>query len=272
MCQSIEQLKECEDNSQQQMWYHLTGTTCYGNTFSNITQYSKLEHPTYLKVSPECTYYCIGGAQTGSKSLTGWQLPDIAVVILEIKPLVVQIENSSNAPNVNFGEDVETLITRLSDHYILHINEAISSYDYGDNVHSHRWICIGINKSMGEYAKTYKFPERLEVSNPPYCARDIAEPDDSIDSILWRKDNTSRVDNQKAPIPGEVHQIARAGTGMGSSWNPNLVTSWEGATPRPTTYGGAIRHPKLTWKDYGDNPVGPTRLATNTELVRSMSA
>ena len=52
MCQSIEQLKDCNDNSQQQMWFHLTGTTCYGNKFANVTQYSKLEKPMYLKVSP----------------------------------------------------------------------------------------------------------------------------------------------------------------------------------------------------------------------------
>ena len=31
-------------------------------------------------------------------------------------------------------------------------------------------------------------------------------------------------------------------------------------------------HPKLNWVDYGNNPVGPTRLATNNELARSMSA
>ena len=85
MCQAIEQLKDCNKNSQQRMWHHLTGTPCYGNTFANITKYSKLKHPIYLKVSPECTYYCVGGAQTGSNSLTGWQLPDISVVILEIE-------------------------------------------------------------------------------------------------------------------------------------------------------------------------------------------
>ena len=272
MCQSIEQLKDCNENSQQQMWYHLTGTTCYGNTFANITQYSKLEKPMYLKVSPECTYYCVGGAQTGSNSLTGWQLPDVSLVILEIEPLIVQIENSSNAPNVNSGIDVMTLKQRLSSKYVLHIKDQVSSYDYGDNVHSSRWICIGIHKRMGEFASSYTFPNKLEITQPAYCARDIADPDESVPPSLWRKDNTSRLGQQIEPIPGEVHSIARAGPGMGSSWNPNLVSSWDGATPRPTTYGGAIRHPKLSWVDYGYNPVGPTRLATNNELARSMSA
>ena len=81
MCQEIEKIKNCKDNVQQRMWNRLTGTPCYGNTFTNITQYSKLERPMYLKVSPECTFYCIGGDQTGSVSLTGWQLPDVALVI-----------------------------------------------------------------------------------------------------------------------------------------------------------------------------------------------
>ncbi len=272
MCQAIELLKDCNKNSQQRMWHHLTGTPCYGNTFANITQYAKLEHPIYLKVSPECTYYCVGGAQTGSNSLTGWQLPDISVVILEIEPLIVQIENSSNAPNVNLGHDVMTLKQRLSDRYVLHIRDQVSSYDYGDNIHSRRWICIGLHKRMGDHASSYIFPNKIKLTQPPYCARDIADPDESIPPSLWRKDNTSRSRSQSQPIPGEVHPLARAGPGMGSSWKPNLVTSWDGATPRPTTYGGAIRHPKLNWVDYGDNPVGPTRLATNNELARCMSA
>jgi len=223
----------------------------------------------YLKVSPECTYYCIGGHQTGSESLTGWQLPDIAIVILEIEPLVAQIENSSNAPNVNSGNDVQTLKNRLSTKYTLHINECMSSYDYGDNVHSERWICIAIHESMGQASQDFQFPEKLEVTSPPYCARDIAEPDSDVPGHLWRRDNTERVQWQTNPKPGHVHSIARAGTGMGSSRNPNLVSSWEGSTPRPTTTGGAIRHPKLTWKDTGYNAVGPTRLATNKELVRA---
>jgi hypothetical protein len=28
MCQAIEQLKDCNKNSQQRMWHHLTGTPC----------------------------------------------------------------------------------------------------------------------------------------------------------------------------------------------------------------------------------------------------
>ena len=272
MCQTISQISSCTDNVQQRMWSELTGTQSMGNTFTNITQYTKIEKPMYLKVSPECTYYCIGGAKTGSNSLTGWQLPDIALVILEIQPLIAQIENSSNAPNVNDGKDVLTLKQRLSTKYTLHISDNTSSYDYGDNVHSERWICIAIHNDMGTYAQTYKFPEKIPLTQPPYCARDIADPDDEVPNELWRKDNTIRFRTRKEPKPGQIHALASAGSGMGPSNNPNLITSWEGATPRPTTYGGAIRHPKLNWIDHGNNSVGPSRLVTNNELVRSMSA
>ena len=272
MCEEVKQIQNCNKNKQQQMWKHLTGTPCYGNTFTNITRYSKLERPIYLKVSPECTYYSIGGGQSGSNSLTGWQLPDVALVILEIEPLIAQIENSSNAPNVNNGDDVMTLKQRLSIKYTLHINDNMSSYDYGDNIHSERWICIAIHESLGEYAKTYTFPKGIQVTEPPYCARDIAEPDSDVPATLWRKDNTERYQYRMKVVPGQVHPLARAGPGMGPSGNPNLISSWEGATPRPTTTGGAIRHPKLSWIDRGYNKIGPSRLATNTELVRSMSA
>jgi len=233
------------------MWEYLTGTTCYGNTFTNVTRYSKIDHPMYLKVSPECTYYCIGGDQTGSNSLSGWQLPDVALVILEVEPLIAQIENSSNAPKVNNGDDVMTLKQRLSAKYTFHINDCMASYDYGDNVHSERWVCIAVHECTGEYSKTFKFPDKLKVTEPPYCARDIADPDCEVPKSLWRVDNAQRLRKHCEPIPGHVHPLARAGSGMGPSDNPNLISSWEGATPRPTKIGGAIRHPKLEWIDTG---------------------
>ena len=272
ICQSIPQISDCKENKQQQMWCDLTGTMSMGNTFTNVTQYSKLERPIYLKVSPECTYYCIGGPKTGSKSLTGWQLPDIAIVILEIEPLIAQIENSSNAPNVGDGKDVMTLKERLSNTYTLHISEKTLSYDYGDNVHSERWICIAIHNRMGEYAQNFKFPEKVPVTQPPYCARDIADPDNEVPPELWRKDDSKRFRTVKDPIPGQVHALATAGPGMGPSNNPNLTSSWEGASGRPTTYGGAIKHPRLDWIDYGRNHIGPRRIATNNERVKIMSA
>ena len=63
----------------------------------------------YVTVSPECMDYSVAGKQAGSDGMTGWQLPDVALVLLEIEPMMLRIENSSNAPQVLNGKDILTL-------------------------------------------------------------------------------------------------------------------------------------------------------------------
>ena len=272
-CQHVRGIKDCIYNLQQRMWHDLTGTTCYGNTFVNVTQYRNLPKPMYVTVSPECTDFCIAGKQVGSDGLTGWQLPDIAIVLLEIEPLMLRIENSSNAPQVLNGKDVLTLKTRLSSKYVLHIYPEVHSYDYGDCVHSIRWICIGCHHRMGNYAYNYNFASAVEAPTPPYCVRDIADPEHMVPLSYWRPaTDTDRRVNYKTPEPGQVHRLASAGVGMGIPNMVNTVSSWDGALPRPTTYGGAGRHPRLLWKDTMNNSIGPTRVSTIHERIKGMSA
>ena len=226
----------------------------------------------YLKVSPECQNYSIKGNQAGSLGLTGWQLPDIAIIILEIEPLMIQIENSSNVVNVNNGEEIARLKQQLSHKYVLHFKTTMKSYDYGDNVHSHRFVCIGCHINMGTLAHEYKFPDAVPVTDPPYCARDIADPDTLVPRRYWQQDNTKRLPELRNVIPGNPHYIASAGKDMGPPECPNKISSWEGATPRPTKLGGGIRHPKLSWILDTKNPVGLSRTATIHERVKCMSA
>ena len=256
------------------MWRHVTGTQCYGNTFSNVTQYKKLVRPMYVTVSPECTYYSVGGSQTGGVSLTGWQLPDIAIVLLEIEPLVFRIENSSNAPYVNDGEEIAVLKQRLACRYTLHIMPDAKSYEFGDVVHRERWICIGFHQVMQKHSNSYKFPVKLNRTQPPYCSRDIADPEDLVPKNYWRPDNTGghRIQINGIPDPGDVYPLASAGVGMGPPDNVNLISSWDGAFSTPTAIGGAGRRPKIGWHDKGYNPVGPNRVSTLHERVKSMSA
>ena len=215
-CQLIKSTKDCIYNLQQRMWCDLTNTKCYGNTFVNVTQYANLTKPMYVTVSPECIDYSVAGKQAGSDGMTGWQLPDVALVLLEIEPMMLRIENSSNAPQVLNGKDILTLKTRLSTKYVLHIFPEVHSYNYGDCVHSVRWICIGCHHKMGSYAYTYQFASETPLSTPPYCIRDIADPDDSVPLTQWRKASvTDRRVTYYPPKAGQVHRLASAGMGMG---------------------------------------------------------
>ena len=93
---------------------------------------------------------------------------------------------------------------------------------------------------MGNYAYDYNFASAVEVSTPPYCVRDIADPEHMVPISYWRSaTDTDRRVNYKTPEPGQVHRLASAGVGMGIPDMVNTVSSWDGALPRPTTYGGA---------------------------------
>ena len=142
-------------------------------------------------------------------------------------------------------------------------------------INRERWVLVGFLKTMGVHAQGFEFPSPIfdESSSDFPKARDNAVPDECVPPIYWRKDNTKRVRNQVHTMPsaGELLCLARSGEGMGSSVYPHPVSSWDGISPGPTTLGGAIRFPKIDWKDKGFNSVGPTRLRVPVEVPRFMS-
>ena len=269
-CQAIKRSESCADNLQQQMWIDFTNTPCYGNTFSKMTSYKYLAKPMYMTAGPPCTFFCVGGDQLGDDSETGWMFADTALIFLMIMPLVFRVEQSGNVINVNDGEEVNKFRAALEQYYVLHI-KIIECWDLGDNVHRSRWFCVGFLRNMGAAAINFKHPNAINGDITPYCARDIALPDADVPRTFWRKDNTDRL-SQTQPEPGQIHKLARAGIGMGHSNNPNLVTSWLGATPGPTTFKGGVKRPSLNWNDSGNNPIGPARTDTPVEMCRAMSA
>ena len=271
-CDRIARHSNCKDNLQQQLWGMLTGTTCYGNAYSFLHKYTNLQRPMYLTIGPECIDFCIGGSKDGPRGATGWMTIEAIRIILMIKPLAVRIEQSGNI--TKFPEVLEFIRDNLSTEYAIHELKT-QVWRYGDVNNRERWVLVGFLNNMGVHAQEFKFPEQIfnESSVDFPIARDLAVPDECVPAIYWRRDNTSRTRSQvKAkPIPGELFNLAKAGPGMGSSVNPNAVSSWDGLAPGPTTLGGAIRFPKIDWYDIGDNPVGPTRLRVPVEVPRYMS-
>ena len=246
-CQAISKSTHCSDNLQQQMWMDFTQTPCYGNTFSKMTSYKDVTRPVYLTAGPPCTFFCIGGHQTGDYSETGWMFADTALIILLILPLVFRVEQSGNFENVNEGAETIKFKQALQHHYVLHTS-TLECWDHGDNVHRTRWFCNGFRIEMGALVTDFQHPH-LEINTndiTPYCGRDIAIPDEDVPPMFWRKDNTRRI-YSAVRSPGKVHKLARAAPGIRPPGNPNLITSWDGATPGPTTLKGGVRRPTLSW-------------------------
>ena len=271
-CDKIKRHSKCEDNLQQRLWNILTGTTSYGNAYSFLHKYTNLQRPMYLTVGPECIDFCIGGSKDGPAGATGWMTIEAIRIILMIKPLALRIEQSGNISK--FPEVLEFIRNNLSTIYAIHELEA-QVWRYGDVINRERWVLVGFLKTMGVHAQGFEFPTPIfdESSVDFPKARDNAVPDECVPPIYWRKDNTKRTRNQvhSMPIAGELLGLARSGEGMGSSVYPHSVSSWDGISPGPTTLGGAIRFPKIDWKDRGFNSVGPTRLRVPVEVPRFMS-
>ena len=169
---------------------------------------------------------------------------------------------------------LEFIRTNLSTEYTIHELKT-QVWRYGDVNNRERWVLVGFLNNMGVHAQGFEFPEPIfdESSVDFPKARDCAVPDECVPAVYWRKDNTKRTRSQveTKPTAGELFNLAKAGIGMGSSVNPNAVSSWDGLAPGPTTLGGAIRSPKIDWRDSGKNPVGPTRLRVPVEVPRYMS-
>ena len=270
-CNTIIRTSSCTDNLQQRMWTDLTGTPCLGNTFSNIAKYLQHEKPTMIASCQPCTDYCIGSTQTGVQGETGWMFVEQTNIILLTLPLTFRLEMSSNAVLVNEGKEFKDVKTRLTQHYHIY-SHVYNTWTMGDPIHRLRLFIVGFLREMGESAENFKFPETQfgGQEGKLHTARDMAIPDSQVPLRFWRKDNTTRLEPSQ-PEPGQVHRLSRAAPGMGPSTNPNLVTSWEGAAPSPTTTNGGTRRPAISWVDHGTNPVGPTRLTTPTETQRNMS-
>lgn len=249
----------------QSMWQDLTGTTCYGDTFKQ--DYSQLTRPDYLTSGQPCIDYSRSGSQMGDEGETGWMFTAQTKVILQLQPLAVRLEISDQAIKVHEGKEVIQVVKTLKQFYIT-TTEIIPVWHYGDCTSRCRLFIIGLHKSLGQEAHTFKFPLQTHTSDNIIKFRDIAVPDEEVPTGYWRYDNPVRIE-WRSPVATMTHKIAETGKTMGHSSNPNTILSWEALGNTQTTYNGGARRPRLDWIMTPDGPVGNTRLTVPIETVRA---
>ena len=270
-CQQFKRTLNCESNPQQKIWTYITGTKCLGNTFSDTSKYKKVQRPVNITAGQPCTDYCLGGNQEGAEGQTGWMFVEQMKIILAVLPLTFRLEMSDNAQQINGGKEVQQIQDEASLQYFTR-KEVLRVWEHGDGSNRARFFFVGFLQTPGmqEAVTHFSFPAPTFNTDHSHCARDWAVPDDEVPANCWRKNNTWRI---RHPIPqqGRIHYLAKAGSGMGPSHNPNQVTSWDRVAPGTTTWNGNNRRPKLSWQDTGYNPVGPTRITTPVENPRQQS-
>jgi site-specific DNA-cytosine methylase len=260
---------DCTENRQQRMWMDLTGAPCLGNTFSNPTKYDSLPTPDYLTSGQPCPDYSRSGSKLGANGKTGWMFVQQTDIILRIKPKIFRLEISDHALHINGGKEVEQVIDSLSPAYNVKW-KLLKVSEFGDPTNRIRLIIIGTllvyDKSITEDI-SFTFPEVTCDPESQLRIRDTAVPDSAVPESYWLDTDPKRT-VWKEPQCGKIHLIARSGPGMGQSYSPNAVQSWESIANTQTTFGGGGVRPMLGWTMGRENKIGPTRKTVPIEAVR----
>ena len=138
---------------QQRLWYQLTSSPNYPDTFRDIPH--NAYRPYYLKSGQPCpNYTCEGSAGVegcGASGSTGWMFVEQGRTIINLKPLSFCLEMTDNAIWINKGSEVNQLMLKLQSEYVLHYN-LIQLWRNGDPTSRRRMFIVGMHKSLGEHA------------------------------------------------------------------------------------------------------------------------
>jgi site-specific DNA-cytosine methylase len=253
------------DKAQALMWEHLTKSKCLGDTFKIRTAELRGSGLKYLKTGMPCPDYSSWGNHTGSKGKTGWMFTEQVPLILEIEPLVVRIEMSDNAVNINKGSEVNKVIELLTKKYTVY-SKIIAVKDHGDPTSRKRLFIVGVHHKLGQLAHTFEWPNDLVNNN--IDLRALATPDRIVPTNYWRKDKINRIMKPNTSSRG-LRLIGMAKTETDHCDKPKRVYSWDGLANTQTTFNGGGRRPKLDHKE--GEPILLTRMTTPLETVRMAS-
>lgn len=253
----------------QAVWSNIYGGQCLGNTFT--VDYSKVERVVYLMSGQPCPDYSRSGSHEGEFGKTGWMFVRQVSKILMVRPVVFRLEISDYVCEINRGDEIKSVIRQLSKIYNVKFT-TLSVWDYGDPSHRKRVFIVGFSKELGDVADWFEFPEEIFSAEHSHCARDVAEADDKVPELYWRRcSNDKKLDyTGNNPQPGKLLKVGSAGNGIGPCQCPNAVYSWDGTFNTQTTVNGGGRRTRLDW-DKSKDKVGETRLTTPVEAVRIAS-
>ena len=110
---------------------------------------------------------------------TGWMLVDQVRMILQLMPLVVRLEISDFAWQVNGGEEVKCVLKQLREHYVIK-HKILEVWDYGDVSTRTRLIIVGFAKQIGSVTEMFEFPAAEYDDDHWHCARDVAVSDEEV--------------------------------------------------------------------------------------------
>ena len=252
------------------MWEGVTGTKCLGDTFK--VDFTKQKQVVYLKSGQPCPDFSsshAGGKSPGSSGKTGWQFVAQVEKISQKNPVVFLIEMVANVLQVNDGMEVDTVVEATSQDYVVH-QQVLSVAQYGDCSNRKRLFIVGFCKErVGCMANKFEFPQPEFDEHNFYTARDVAVPDDVVPDKYWLHEDVEPFIPYKDPLPLCIHKIGHIKPGMGPSWRPYAVQTFDGIFPTQTTHNGGGRRVPLSWKQ-GD-PIRRARVTVPTEAPRVAS-
>ena len=167
----------------------------------------------------------------------------ITLAMMAIGPQAIFSEMADYAMRVNGDETVKWILAALRVRYHV-VMRIVKVWDYGDGSHRKRLITVALRNDTAK-ASDYEMPPAVYTQANPHTARDTAVPDEEVPASHWLTKPLTKLYDWTPPVAGELHRIGRLGVGMGPSWNPSLVLTFDGTHNGPTTYGGGGFKPPL---------------------------
>ena len=240
------------DKKLKEMAFDFTGSKSLGDTFAQ--DFSKHHAPAMVSATVQCIDYSSGSPKVGTEKQhgvdgdSGWQFVMVAEPVLQLRPLIIEMEMVGNAVKVHESREFLFICTAITRQPYELVAALVRMQSYGDIINKERVILVANHKAMGKVAAEYRIPTGNFSDAVSFCAKDVI--DEKPDEARRRQypDHPVRIRTTK---PGELQLAARCGKGQGFSNRLNASYAVDGLLPATTTYAGG-RHLPEGWKPGDD--------------------
>ena len=166
------------DPVRQRLYNDFSGGTCLRDIVE--LDWARIPAAMIWLITLPCIDFARSGGHLGRHGKTGHLYVLVVQPLLTKKPKVFVHEMSDYADEVNDGEEVRMVIALLSEEYVVYKQILANGMaDYGDSCHRKRLVLVSFRKDFAG-AHEWEVPAAKYGVWKPYCARDIAEPDEDV--------------------------------------------------------------------------------------------
>ena len=138
------------DKKLKEMAFDFTGSKSLGDTFAQ--DFSKHHAPAMVSATVQCIDYSSGSPKVGTEKLhgvdgdSGWQFVMVAQPVLQLRPLIIEMEMVGNAVQVHGSKEFLFICTAITRKPYELVAALVRMQSYGDIINKERVILVANHK------------------------------------------------------------------------------------------------------------------------------